>query len=164
MIRVLLTTVVLCGLALNGKSIETNNFTGGGCHRQYIETEMETEPSYTDEDLEVLSHIISAEAGNCSWEMMEGVGSVVLNRVASPKFPNTIYDVVFESNPVQYTPTVNGTYWNVPTDTAVEVAKYLLENGSSAPQDVLYQANFPQGTGTWKTLKTSYSTMYFCYG
>lgn len=170
MIKTILITVALCGLTLGGEPIK-ESFSGGGCHKSntVIETECVTEETeseciqtYTDEDLEVLTRIISAEAGNCSWEMMEGVGSVVLNRVASPKFPNTIYEVVFQQG--QYSPTINGTYWNEPTEGAKEVAKYLLENGSCAPSDVLYQANFPQGTGTWKILNTSYSTMYFCYG
>lgn len=172
MVKEILITVALCGLAVNG----------GGLVKEYSETETEyvyveetetecideTETeyvqTYTDEELDVLSRIISAEAGNCSWEMMEGVGSVVLNRVADGRFPDTIKEVVFEQNPVQYTPTVNGTYWNTPTDEAIDVAKFLLENGSCVPSNVLYQANFPQGTGTWKTLNTSYSTMYFCYG
>lgn len=167
-------TMVLCGLALNGKTIETDGFSGGGSHQQtkyyeeteYVVDETETEIVYaiehTDEEFDILSRIISAEAGNCSWEMMEGVGSVFLNRVASPKFPNTIAEVAFQPN--QYSPTINGTYYNEPTDGAKEVAEYLLCYGSQAPSDVLYQANFPQGTGTWKTLSTSYSTMYFCYG
>lgn len=167
-----LITVALCGLAINGGELVTEYVeTETECayveetETEYVdETETEYVQTYTDEELDVLSRIISAEAGNCSWEMMEDVGSVVLNRVASPKFPNTIYDVVFQTDPVQYSPTINGAYWNTPTDGAIEVAKYLLENGSCAPPDVLYQANFPQGTGTWKTLSTSYSTMYFCYG
>jgi hypothetical protein len=58
----------------------------------------------------------------------------------------------------------NGMFWNEPTEEAIEVAEDLLENGSKFPADVIYQANFPQGTGTYKTLSTSYSTMYFCTG
>ena len=65
--------------------------------------------TYSDEDLYVLSHIISAEAGNCQREMMIGVGSVVLNRVASDDFPDTIYEVVFQRDPsLQYGP-IEGT-------------------------------------------------------
>lgn len=101
--------------------------------------ETETEMSYTDEDLYVLSHIISAEAGNCQEEMMIGVGSVVLNRVADDRFPDTIKEVVFD--PGQYSPTWNGTYYNEPTEEAVEVAEMLLEEGSQFPADVIWQSN-----------------------
>ena len=128
------------------------------------ETESETEivNSYTDEDLYVLSHIIQCEAGYCEREMMEGVGSVVLNRVADPRFPNTITEVV--NQPGQYRPVTDGIFTSaVPTDLVMEVSVDLLEHGSKFPPEVVWQANFKQGTGTYQTLSTSYSTMYFCY-
>lgn len=127
--------------------------------------ETEAERSYTDEDLYVLSHIISAEAGNCQEEMMLYVGSVVLNRVADDRFPDTIYDVVFQTDPLQYGPTKDGSYYEEPTPEAVEAAEKLLEDGSVLPADVIYQSNEilgeyythldpPPGIG---------KRMYFCY-
>ncbi len=124
--------------------------------------ETETEAMYSEEDLYVLSHIIQCEAGYCEREMMEGVGSVVLNRVADERFPNTITEVV--NQPGQYRPVMSGTFVNaVPTEDVMEVSIDLLENGSKFPPEVVWQANFPQGTGVYQTLSTSYSTMYFCY-
>lgn len=103
---------------------------------------VKSEPKYSENDLYVLSHVISAEAGNCGIEMLTAVGSVVLNRVADERFPNTIEEVVFQTDPsVQYAPTVNGTYWNEPTEDALTVAKMLLEEGSQLPADVIYQSN-----------------------
>jgi len=127
--------------------------------------ETETESTYTDEDFYVLSHIISAEAGNCGEEMLKAVGSVVLNRVADDRFPNTIYEVVFQTDPsLQYRPIEDGSYYKEPTEDALKVAEFLLENGSQLPADVIYQSNYiigeyyteidpPPGIG---------STMYFC--
>lgn len=104
--------------------------------------ETETEQPYTEEDLYVLSHIISAEAGNCQEEMMLYVGSVVLNRVEDDRFPDSIYEVVFQTDPtLQYGPTSDGTYYKEPTEGAVEAAKKLLEEGSVLPADVIYQSN-----------------------
>lgn len=103
--------------------------------------ETETEKSYSEEDLYVLSHIISAEAGNCQEEMMLYVGSVVLNRVESDEFPDTIYEVVFQTDPLQYGPTKDGSYYEEPTPEAVEAAEKLLEDGSVLPADVIYQSN-----------------------
>lgn len=124
--------------------------------------ETETEAAYTDEDLNVLSHIIQCEAGYCDLEMMEGVGSVVLNRVADDRFPDSIYEVV--NQPGQYRPVMSGTFQSAePTDEVIDVAIDLLTNGSKFPPEVVWQANFVQGTGIYKTLSTSYSTMYFCY-
>jgi len=125
--------------------------------------ETETEMQYDENDLYVLSHIISAEAGNCGEEMMTAVGSVVLNRVADDRFPDDIESVVFQSG--QYSPTWNGTYYNEPTEEAVEVAKMLLEEGSQIPADVVWQSNSQQGVELWKVIDPPPgigSRMYFC--
>ena len=118
--------------------------------------------TYSDEDLYVLSHIISAESGNCSEDMMISVGSVVLNRVADDRFPDTIYEVVFQEG--QYSPTWNGAYYAEPTEAACEVAKTLLEEGSAIDSSVVWQAEFPQGEGIYDTIDSPWgTTMYFCY-
>ena len=114
-----------------------------------------------DNDLWYLSHVIQAEAGYCSEEMQEDVGSVVLNRLNDDRFPDTIPEVI--EQPGQYS-TASYLSSQDPTESALKVAKDLLKNGSKLPGDVIYQANFPQGAGTYKTLNTSYSTMYFCVG
>lgn len=121
--------------------------------------ETETEQKYTDEDFWYLSRVIQAESGYCSKEMMEGVGSVVLNRVADDRFPDSIREVI--EQPGQYS-TLGWLESQVPTDECKEVTTDLLENGSKYPSDVVWQANFPQGDGIYKTISTSYSTMYFC--
>lgn len=124
--------------------------------------ETETELPYSENDLYVLSHIISAEAGNCSEEMMIAVGSVVLNRVNDDRFPDTIYDVVFQ--PGQYSPTWNGAFYAEPTEAACEVAKTLLEEGPTIDPSVVWQAEFVQGEGVYDTIDSPWgTTMYFCY-
>lgn len=124
-----------------------------------VETETEIQ-TYSDDDVWYLSRVIQAESGYCQREMMEGVGSVVINRKNSDLFPNTIREVI--EQPGQYS-TLSWLSSQVPTDEVMEVTYDLLENGSKFPENVLYQANFRQGSGVYKTLSTSYSTMYFCY-
>jgi hypothetical protein len=121
----------------------------------------EEDQPYSADDFYELSHVIQAEAGYCEREMMIGVGSVVLNRVKHEAFPNTVYEVIHQ--PGQYS-TVSFLDSQVPTALVEEVTDYLLRNGSEYPADVLYQANFPQGSAIYLTLSTSYSTMYFCFG
>ena len=123
---------------------------------------VKAEQTYTDDDLYVLSHIISAEAGNCSEDMMLSVGSVVLNRVADDRFPDTISEVVFQEG--QYAPTWDGAYYNEPTEAAKKVAKRLLEEGSQIDGSVVFQAEFPQGNGVYDTIESPWGTvMYFCF-
>lgn len=112
---------------------------------------------YTEDDLYVLSHVIYGEAGDCSNEAQRAVGSVVLNRVASSEFPNTIRGVVFQ--PSQYACTWDGNYYREPSERAVNNAKYLLENGSTLPSYVVYQAQFVQGRGVYAEIDGE----IFCY-
>ena len=162
-ILTILITLIVFAATCMGEDDEDDAYT-----RAETEAETETEPvpmEYTDEDLYVLSHIIQCEAGNCQREMMEGVGSVVLNRVADPRFPNTITEVV--NQPGQYTPVASGAFASAqPTELVMEVAVDLLEWGSKFPPEVVWQANFPQGEGTYLPLDPPPgvgSTMYFCY-
>ena len=122
--------------------------------------ETETERNYSDDDVWYLSRVIQAESGYCQREMMEGVGSVVLNRRDDDRFPDTIKEVI--EQPGQYS-TLSWLSSQTPTEEVMEVTIDLLENGSKFPPEVVWQANFPQGSGTYQTLSTSYSTMYFCY-
>ena len=123
--------------------------------------ETEAERSYTDDDLWYLSRVIQAESGYCTQQMQEYVGSVVLNRVADDRFPDTIEEVILQ--PGQYS-TASFLASQDPTQQAIAVAVDLLENGSKLPEDIVWQANFSQGSYTYITLSTSYSTMYFCGG
>ena len=119
-----------------------------------------TEAAYSEDDLWYMSHTVQAEAGYCEREMQEGVASVIANRVASDLFPNTVQEVILQ--PGQYS-TASYLASQEPTEQVIDVCIDILENGSKYPADVLYQANFPQGSAVYKTLSTSYSTMYFCY-
>ena len=52
--------------------------------------------SYTDEDLLWLARIVDIEARDGSVVKKTAVANVVLNRVADPRFPNTIREVIFQ--------------------------------------------------------------------
>ena len=124
---------------------------------QVEEVEEATSRSYTDEELDMLSHLIMGESGGESDTCQLYVGSVVLNRVNHEKFPNTIKEVIFQKG--QYACTWDGNYDKEPTEKCIENARYLLENGSVLPENVIFQANFKQGTGVYEYLEG----LYFCY-
>ena len=134
-------------------------------HEQFKgEVRVEMEPwfgNYTYEDLYLLAHIINAEAGGgtsyISDQCVFGVGSVVLNRVKDPRFPNTIREVLCQ--PGQYYNGWNGAITREPVDRSWQIAAELLEEGPIFPPEVVWQANFTQGRGTY--LYTD--GMYFCY-
>ena len=83
--------------------------------------------SYDAEDLYWLSRIISAESRGESLEGQIAVGNVVLNRVASREFPDTIPGVIFDRvDGVQFEPVSNGTVYKAPTAQATEAARRVL--------------------------------------
>jgi len=59
----------------------------------------------TDE-LKLLAALIQCEAGNQPYDGRVAVGAVVMNRVKSGAYPNTIYGVIYASG--QFTPALNG--------------------------------------------------------
>lgn len=113
--------------------------------------------SYTEEELYILAHVICGEAQSYPDQEQLYVGSVVLNRVNHGKFPNSIKGVVFQKN--QYSCTRDGNYYRTPTERNWANARYLLENGSVLPDNVVFQSGGKQGKGVY--VKTS--VHYYCY-
>ena len=125
------------------------------------ETEVEEyNPRYdSNSDLYILAHLLFAESGSdwCEDKMIYYTGSVVLNRVNSDLFPNTIKDVVFQQG--QYACTWDGNYYKEPTERCWRIAEELLNTGSVLPSDVVFQAQFVQGSGVYEQVQN----MYYCY-
>lgn len=104
-----------------------------------------------------LSRIISAEARGESLQGKIAVGNVVLNRVRSSQFPNTIYGVIFDKKyGVQFAPTANGTIYNTPTAESVIAAKMCLE-GYSISNSALYFFNPKYTSGSWVKQNRQYA-------
>lgn len=105
----------------------------------------------TKDDLYWLSRIINAEAGHESYEGKLAVGNVILNRVNSSRFPDTIKGVIFErnnNNIPQFTPTANGSINNMPNSDSVKAAKEVLE-GKNVVEDSTYFFNPKTSKGEW---------------
>lgn len=129
-----------------------------------------TEPSgqvfsYTEQDLDLFARLMMAEMGS-DWipdQVLLSVGSVVLNRINSDDFPDTLYDVIYQTDPVQYQPTVSGSINNTPTQRVKDAAKFLLEYGSVLPADVVFQSESIQGPVYFQYYDSILgSTTYFC--
>lgn len=69
----------------------------------------------SEEDYEALLRIVQAEAGNEDTKGKILVANVVLNRVVDERFPNSVYDVVFQraGGKAQFSPIASGSYYKV---------------------------------------------------
>jgi N-acetylmuramoyl-L-alanine amidase len=93
---------------------------------------------YREDAVYWLSRIISAESRGESLLGQIAVGNIVMNRVASQQYPNTIWGVIFDKKyGVQFSPILDGTIYNTPTASAVEAAKIVLE-GYTISEDTLF--------------------------
>ena len=87
-----------------------------------------TKLDYTQTDLAMLAAIIECEAGNQSYEGKLAVGSVVVNRVLSPKFGDSIASVIYASG--QFSPVASGRF-------AIVLARGATDECVSAAYEVL---------------------------
>lgn len=133
----------------------------------YTFTVTPTAEPVVDEDQLWLAKIMAAESGpNWPDAFTMMIGEVVLNRVESPDWPNSIQAVLTQIAPIQYAPVHSGT-WDkiIPTDHQMELARRLLDGERVlCDKDVVYQALFEQGDVTVATYYDSDldTTTYFC--
>ena len=119
------------------------------------------------EKLDIIAKVIDHEAPPawCEWEHSVAVGVVVLNRVASPLFPDTVRDVV--AAPGQYLRSY--TYgFDDTSRVAYEAAAAALDGAHEVPEDCYWQDTHVQGAAIWRayTVDTGWyrSTTYICRG
>ena len=100
---------------------------------------LESGDAYYDGDvLYWLSRIIYSESGNQPLEGKIAVGNVVMNRVASPLFPDTIYDVLFQRN--QFSPAATGSIYRTPNEASVVAAKLVMDGAVSLKNVLFFNA------------------------
>lgn len=114
-----------------------------------IPAHLKGEAPYTSDELYWLSKIVSAESAGEPSEGKVAVANVILNRVKSPEFPNTIYGVIFDRKyGVQFTPTADGAIYNAPTTESIIAAKRALL-GEDVSRQSLYFLNPKTATNSW---------------
>lgn len=100
---------------------------------------LKSELFFEGEDYQTLLRIVEAEAGICDSKGKILVANVVMNRVRSSEFPNTVREVVYQ--PSQFSPVSNGTINTCKvTSQTVECVKRAL-SGEDYSQGALYFMN-----------------------
>ena len=139
-----------------GAGIKWSDSMGGFAVTRGSGTITSGEAFYRSDAVYWLSRIISAEAKGEPLRGKIAVGNVILNRVRSSAFPNTIYGVIFDKKyGVQFTPAANGTIYQTPTEESIIAAKICLE-GYSVNQDILYFVNPVKAPNSWASKNRPY--------
>ncbi|MBQ7374148.1 MAG: spore cortex-lytic enzyme [Clostridia bacterium] len=101
---------------------------------------------YSSSDIALLARLIYAEARGESYTGQVAVGAVVLNRVKSSSFPNTISGVIYQ--PYAFTCVQDGQINLTPNSTATAAAKDAM-NGWDPSYGSLYYYNPAIATSKW---------------
>ena len=115
------------------------------------------------DDLYLLSKVICYEAGS-DWltdEFRICVGEVIMNRVASPEYPDSIHDVIYQKG--QYACVNSARFAGlVPTEECVDAALRLLCGERRMVPSVVFQSNDLQGEPFTMYTDRRLGTTYFC--
>ncbi|MGN0355218.1 MAG: cell wall hydrolase [Muricoprocola sp.] len=115
----------------------------------------------SQEDIRLLAAITYLEAGNQSYYGKQCVASVVVNRVKSSKFPNTLKGVLYQSG--QFTPAMNGTL-----DALYKSKKKIPSQCMKAAEEILTRGSVLKGyyffNNCWGDLKVGdhYFSKSYC--
>lgn len=102
--------------------------------------------NYTSSDTYLLAKCIYAEARGESYVGQVAVGAVILNRVRSSKFPNTVSGVIYQSN--AFTSVADGQINLAPDKTALNAAQDAI-NGWDPTYGAIYYYNPAVATSSW---------------
>lgn len=117
----------------------------------YYEEEVIRESRYpgltlTTEDLDLLAKVVWVESQGECFEGQQAVAEVVLNRLVSPNFPNTVHDVIYAEGQFRSVPYLeDATPWQIQYE-AIEAA---VSGPNVLPMDVMYFAQQPTNNNVW---------------
>lgn len=120
----------------------------------------------TSAELDLLARLITAEAQAEPYEAQVAVGAVVLNRVESSDWPNTIYSVIYQNinGYIQFTPVENGWIDKPAQPESIEAAKAALSGVDPTNGAEFYYDDTT--TNTWilsKPVSTQIGHMIYAY-
>ena len=113
------------------------------------------------EDINLLAEVIYWENWYTDSEHLAAyyTGAVIMNRVESKNWPNTVKDVIYQKGQYAVVPKL---FTEKIPDECYQMAEDILRNGTpDVPENVVYQATFVQGSGDWIP---PINGEHFCYG
>lgn len=92
---------------------------------------------YTEEEVDMICAVVEREVGGLSAQSKQIVTSVIINRVKSSAFPNTVYDVLHQPNQFN---TIKNYYTNErPVQVSTRIAvTYALKSGIDCADGAMY--------------------------
>lgn len=146
---------ILLILTLNGNSVFAENDVQSSYkieNNKFVSNNKEnkSEPKevirITNDELYLLSKLVSSEARGESYEGQVAVAAVVINRVLDSRFPDNIKDVIYQKN--AFSVVNDGAIYKDPTDSSYKAAREALY-GSDPTSGAIYFWNPEISTCNW---------------
>lgn len=109
-------------------------------------TNMQVPSNFTEQDLKLIANAVYGEARGEPYDGQVAVAAVILNRLDSPDFPNTISGIIFQ--PGAFTAVSDGQIWLEPNEQAKEAVLDAM-NGWDPSENALYYFNPKTATSEW---------------
>ncbi|MCM3766930.1 cell wall hydrolase [Neobacillus niacini] len=104
-------------------------------------------PPFSQSEIDLLARLVRAEAETEPYEGKVAVACVVLNRLESPKFPDTIKEVIYQKR--QFQPVSNGQINKPADEDSIKAVYEALNDKRTLAQDSLFFYNPVIATSRW---------------
>lgn len=111
-----------------------------------VQSAINVPEGYTDNDINLMAQAVYGESRGEPYIGQVAIAAVILNRVQSPTFPNTVSGVIFE--PRAFTAVTDGQIYMTPNDTAKKAVLDAI-NGQDPTGNALYYFNPDTATNKW---------------
>ncbi|MEH6945093.1 spore cortex-lytic enzyme [Bacillus sp. JJ722] len=101
---------------------------------------------FSQNDINLLAQAVYGEARGEPYDGQVAVAAVILNRLESPSFPNTVSDIIFE--PLAFTAVADGQIWLEPNEQAKKAVIDAI-NGMDPSGNATYYFNPETATSEW---------------
>ncbi|MFC0559857.1 spore cortex-lytic enzyme [Halalkalibacter alkalisediminis] len=103
-------------------------------------------PGYSENDIQLMAQAVYGEARGEPYVGQVAVAAVIINRINSPTFPNTVSGVIFE--PRAFTAVADGQIYMTPNETARRAVLDAI-NGQDPTGNAIYYFNPDTATSGW---------------
>ncbi|MDT2045630.1 spore cortex-lytic enzyme [Priestia flexa] len=132
------------------QSQNNNAATNGGSEQQQETaqkpTALNVPNGFSQNDIQLMANAVYGESRGEPYNGQVAVAAVILNRVNSPTFPNTVAGVIFE--PRAFTAVADGQIWLEPNETAKRAVLDAI-NGWDPTGNAMYYFNPDTATSAW---------------
>ena len=130
----------------NNATTNKNNTTSQNTNKTTTTKITNIPAGYTENDINLLAQAVYGEARGEPYVGQVAVAAVILNRLESPSFPNSVYGVLFE--PLAFTAVADGQIWLEPNETAKKAVLDAI-NGYDPSGNAMYYFNPETATSKW---------------